>query len=297
MQPFWSNYHSHTRFCDGVDSPLTYLQMAVEKGVMSYGFSSHAPLPFQHNCKWVMKNEALKKYLQEIEEAKCLIDQEIQAYRSLEIDYVPGKFGPGHESLKDFALDYTLGSIHFVDQFHSGALWEIDGPHQVFRDGLEQIFDNDIKEVVTRYYELTREMLEYDPPDILGHLDKIKIQNYRSFTDSSPLFSEKDDWYQDQVMKTLEIVKEKEVIVEVNTRGIYQKKSLETYPGPGILKIIKALEIPVTVSSDCHHPQQITSEFVNTVELLISLGFSKVKILWGHQWVDARLTEKGYLID
>src|SRR5207253_402222 len=116
-------------------------------------------------------------------------------------------------------LDYTIGSVHFVDEFPNGSGWEIDGPYNEFLSGLEKIFHNDMKAAVTRYFELTRKMVKESAPNIVGHLDKIKIQNKEQSQ-----FDERDNWYRTAVKDILSAIRQAGCIVEINTRGLYQGK-------------------------------------------------------------------------
>ena len=40
-----TNYHTHTTWCDGKDTPEAVVVAAIEKGFYAIGFSSHAMLP------------------------------------------------------------------------------------------------------------------------------------------------------------------------------------------------------------------------------------------------------------
>ncbi|MBU1821528.1 MAG: histidinol phosphate phosphatase, partial [Bacteroidetes bacterium] len=73
------------------------------------------------------------------------------------------------------------------------------------------------------------------PPDILGHLDKIKIHNLRS-----RLWDENEDWYQAQIDETLAAVAASGCVLEANTRGLY-KKNLSLYPSLPILEKARRL--------------------------------------------------------
>ena len=42
-----SNFHTHTKFCDGSDKPETYIIEAIKLGFDSLGFSGHAPISYQ----------------------------------------------------------------------------------------------------------------------------------------------------------------------------------------------------------------------------------------------------------
>lgn len=277
----WSNYHSHCNYCDGKGTLADYALKAENSGMLSVGFSSHAPVPF--DLPWAMKSSDLTNYLSEIEALQKT--SKIQLYKSLEIDFIPGKISPHDFKNK---LDYTIGSIHFVDYFPGGKPWEIDGSPIVFRDGLNQIFRGSFKDAVTRYFELTRQMINQACPSIVGHLDKIKIQNH-----DGEFFSESDPWYQQAVIETLNLIAESGAIVEINTRGLYQKKSHTSYPSPWIIELMRLRHIPITLCSDAHSPDDLTNQFPETAALLFTLGYRKISILRDGSWESVNLTPDG----
>ncbi|HRG78781.1 MAG TPA: histidinol-phosphatase [Cyclobacteriaceae bacterium] len=276
----WSNFHTHTNYCDGKGTFNDCLRVS---GIKSIGFSSHAPLPF--GTPWAMRADQLENYLNEIERLR-VEEKSIELYAGLEVDYIPGLIAPTNFN----NLDYTIGSIHFVDAFPDSRPWEIDGTHSLFLEGLQTLFNNKPREAWSRYFELTREMIRQAPPTILGHLDKMKIQNIG-------LFDEQDPWYREEIKQTLDSLKGTGIIVEVNTRGLYQKKSTTTYPSPWILAQIKAAGIPITLSSDAHYPEQLFNEFSETARLLKSIGFKQVSILLQGTWQRVDFDEYGLLLD
>jgi len=229
-----------------------------------------------------MKTDALAEYLDEITAAKQSFDG-IEIYSGLEIDYIPDVV-----SVSDFAskLDYTIGSIHFVNGFDN-RYWEIDNTREVFREGLEKIFRNDIRAAISQYFALTRQMINEDPPDILGHMDKIKINAV------NVEFEETESWYIDEVKKTLKSVSATKTIIEVNTRGLYKKKSATTYPSPWIMERILDLGIPIMLNSDAHHPDELTGAFEQTRALLADIGFKSISVLTNSVWKQIPLNEYG----
>ncbi|MBA4145313.1 MAG: histidinol phosphatase [Cytophaga sp.] len=278
----WTNYHCHTHYCDGKNSIREMISAAHEQSLISLGISSHAPLPF--DSPWCMKGDQLDPYLSEMDFVRRDF-RSVQVYKGLEIDFIPSLISPD-----DFKsqLDYTIGSVHFVEQFDDGRKWEIDGAHSHFLEGYERIFRKDIKAVIRRYYELTRQMVEETQPGIVGHLDKIKIQN--SFT---PLFDESAKWYQEEIHKTLDVIAKTESTIEVNTRGIYQKKSDTTYPSPWVLEQIHQRQIPITLSSDAHHAKDMINLFPEMAITLNQIGFKKICILLDGRWQQVAFDEHG----
>src|SRR4051812_3940064 len=115
----WANFHTHSKYCDGKGELQEYINSARKNGVIALGFSSHAPVPFE--CKWCMKRSNLDAYLDEIEGLQKE-NSDLEIYKSLEIDFIPGVISPFQ--FRD-QLDYTIGSIHFVDKLPDGKPWEI----------------------------------------------------------------------------------------------------------------------------------------------------------------------------
>ncbi|HTE33792.1 MAG TPA: histidinol-phosphatase [Chryseolinea sp.] len=263
----------HSNYCDGKGELRDYVQQALDWRLVSIGCSSHAPVGF--STLWCMKPEKLDAYLQEIDSLNASTP-DLQIYKGLEIDFIPGVV-----SADDFRhrLDYTIGSVHFVDTFPDGRHWEIDGSHTTFMEGVEKIFHGDSRAAITRYYELTRQMINAHCPDIIGHLDKIKIQNIED-----KYFKEEDLWYQDQIEQTLEAIARTNAIVEVNTRGLYQGKSTTPYPSPWILERIHQKNIAITLSSDAHHPSDIINRFPDMAKLLLSIGFKTIAVRYNGNW-------------
>jgi histidinol-phosphatase (PHP family) len=278
----WSNYHTHSTYCDGKASLADSLQKASTLNVSVLGFSSHAPLPFER--AWAMSKDKLTQYLAEIEALQAE-NEDIQLYSGLEVDFIPGKISP-----HDFSplLDYTIGSVHFVDYLPDGTPWEIDNTYDVFLQGLHAIFAGDIKAAVTRYFEITRSMIRETPPDIVGHIDKIKMHNK-----NNQFFDEAEPWYVHQIMETVNALKGSPCIVEVNTRGVYKKKTNDTYPGEAMLRLLKDNQIPVLINSDAHHPDELINNFSDTANKLRQIGFNELTVLHEGQWQPLPFNESG----
>jgi histidinol-phosphatase (PHP family) len=277
----WSNFHTHSNYCDGKSTIATIVSEAEKSGLKAIGLSSHAPLPFPK--PWAMNAAKFREYRDEIEYFRS--SSVISIYAGLEVDYIPGKLGPSHFASQ---LDYTIGSIHFVESFKDNNAWEIDGPTSLFDEGLTNIFNGNVREAVSRYFELTRMMMLNDPPDIVGHLDKIKIHNT-----IRPYFDEAEAWYEEQIMQTLATIREVGAIVEINTRGVYQKKSATTYPSPWVIHQMLQMNIPVTLSSDAHQADDLTNGFADAAEMLFDIGYRSLHVLSEGIWKPHSFTQHG----
>ncbi len=84
------------------------------------------------------------------------------------------------------------------------------------------------------------------------------------------------------VWKTLKYIsKETDCIIEVNTRGLYKKRSDTFFPSPEILEQVYHLNIPVTLSSDAHLPGDLDSYYPEAIDLLKDIGFKELVYLEG----------------
>lgn len=284
--PMWTNYHSHSYYCDGKDAPAAHLAQAMARGFLAFGCSSHAPLPFE--TSWNMKAERFAAYCEEVRAAAAAHQGGMEVYLGVEVDFIPGVMGPGAAVLAPGKLDYTVGSIHFVDQFPDGRPWEVDGRHKLFLEGLDTVFGGDAQRAVSRYFALTRQMLREAPPTLLGHMDKIKIQD-----EGGKLFSERAAWYEAELMATLEELAGSEVMLEINTRGMYKGLWPEPYPSYWVIERAHAMGIPLVLNADSHLPTEVDLGFGDVAQRLQAMGIPRLYALLGGQWQALDVDEHG----
>lgn len=274
---FKHNFHTHTNYCDGSSSPEDYVIAAIKGGLNTLGFSSHAPVPFENNFA-IKDISSLTAYVEKIRKLKKKYSNEISIFLGLEADFIPGVTMDFKNLRHDFDLDYIIGSVHLVKN-QQNNLWFIDGSERrIWENGLEKFFDQDIEKAVSQYYHQINMMIETQKPDVIGHLDKIKMHNHDKY------FSESSSWYISLVKETLAIVKQNGLIVEVNTRGIYKKRSDSFFPGLNILKEMREMNIPLTISADAHKPEEVCLGLDHASEALIELGYREVFIYTEKGW-------------
>ena len=89
-------------------------------------------------------------------------------------------------------------------------------------------------------------------------------------------FTDSEKWYRNLINETVDLIKQKDIIVEINTRGLYKKRSDELFPDCYALNRIKELNIPIILSSDAHHSDEVIMLFDETTEKLKTIGFREV---------------------
>jgi histidinol-phosphatase (PHP family) len=276
------NLHQHSFFSDGKEHPKKYAEKAVELGFSAIGFSEHSPLPFYNNFS--LKEEKVDEYIQTIEQLKKNFSGKLNVYRALEMDFIPGISEDFTFWRNRIRADYLIGSIHLVKPKFGDELWFTDGPDfRTYDEGLKLFFEGDIKKAVTAFYLQTNRMIETQQFEILGHFDKIKMHNRNRF------FREDEKWYRRLVDKTLDLVKQKNLIIEINTRGLYKNRSDSLFPDNYSLQKVKDLNIPIIISSDAHLPDELNLLFDFAEERLIQFGFKEVMYFENGKWIQKSL--------
>jgi len=277
-----TNYHTHSRFSDGSSAPRDYAEEALKQGFTTLGFSEHSVLPFDNT--FALQQGTEQDYVNEISRLKQEFSETLEILLALEADYIPG-ISTGFSTLKkDLGLDYIIGSVHLVRNDHPDKLWFIDGPRrETYDNGLNELFGGDIRKGVTSYWHQINRMLEEETFDIIGHLDKIKMHNQGRW------FSEEESWYTRLVNETIALIAEKDVVVEVNTRGLYKGRSESLFPGEYILRLMNERKIPVTPSSDAHQPQELSMYFEEAVTSIKGCGYRALNVFSDGKWIEMPL--------
>ena len=265
-----TNYHTHCDYCDGSSPTRDYVLEAIKHNFQSIGFTSHSPITDDNGFS--INHADVPKYVEDMIALKREFDGQIEILYGFEFDYIPDVTRLMKNVAERWNFDFILGSVHLVvgrtPVKTAKDLWFTDGPDiSHYDDGFYEFFNGDIRQAAKAFYHQTNLMIENESLDIIGHFDKIKMNNKGRF------FQEHETWYNDLVNETIALIKEKNVIVEVNTRGIYKQRHNDYFPSVDILKRLKNLSIPVTISSDAHVPTDLNLLWEDTYNNLLELGF------------------------
>lgn len=275
-------YHSHCTFCDGKASAEEFVKAAIEAGFHSYGVSSHSPLPF--DTRWSLSKGDVEAYLREMERLKKQYAGQIELYVGLEIDYLNDGWGPANDYFQRMPLDYRIGSVHLVTNGETGEMMDMDGSFDDFRENFRNVYHDDLKHLVRDYFRSSARMVELGGFDFVAHLDKISMNG--SLVE--PMLTEQA-WYNELLREYLQLIAEKGVMVEVNTKA-YTKKGL-MFPNVKYFKWLKELNIPVMVNSDAHLPQLVNDNRELAFRLLRDAGVKSTMRLHRGVWEEVPMSE------
>jgi histidinol-phosphatase (PHP family) len=263
----FSNYHTHSQFCDGAGNPEEYVQQAIRKNMFSLGFSGHATVPFKSD--WNMNPQKFEEYISEIRCLKEKYSAQIPLYLGAEIDFINEI-----QSISDFRkydLDFIIGAVHYLKPENTDEIWDFIISPKIFDEGLEKYFENDIRKLIKFYYTQMNLMLENGGFEIVAHIDQIG-----KFNKGQKYFSENDKFYKDSYHETISLCAEKNIIVELNTRGRLKNLTENFYPNFEFIRECRKKNVRITLSADAHRPEEVDSFMVEAVELVKIAGYKEI---------------------
>ncbi len=259
--------HTHTYLCEHASgTPEEYIIQAIKNGIKIFGFADHAPMPEHLRQGISMPPEKVEKYIQMVKNLSLKYKSQIEIKTGFEVDF-PLFDTFDKKYLTDRRIDYLIGSCHFL--FHE---WPFDHPDHIEKFNLYGI-DN----VYTKYYESIEALISSRQFNILGHFDVVKKFGHRPNKD----FTEK-------IIQIAKLAAKTGIAVEINTAGL-RKPVKEIYPSQEITKILFNANVPVTLGSDSHAPEQVGADFDRALEMIKKIGYHKIASFSKKKRIDINL--------
>lgn len=260
--PYYTSPHTHTQFVDGKSTAEQMVNAAIERGLLSIGFSEHARQPIDLDYGLSAENE--QAYIAEIKRLREKYSDRIRIWLGCERDA---------ESVANrLYYDYVIGSSHYLvrgDEWYS-----VDGPLDQLIKCRDEFFGGFGIKMARAYYERFSEYIEEFAPDIIGHFDLVRKNN-----EDRRFFDEDGPEYRDMVNRALERMVGACDLMEVNTGGIARGTMNTPYPRPFILKRWRELGGRVIISSDCHRAEHIDTGYEQAEALIRDAGYRSIVAL------------------
>ena len=248
-----TNYHTHTTWCDGRDTPEEMVEAARARGFAAIGFSSHARLP---DCvEGNLDPARAVAYAREIRALAAKYAGRIRVCLGVEADDIPGDTSPDRARYAHLAPDYVIGSVHWVVA-PDGAHVPVDLSPEALADGIQAHFAGDAARFLCAYFAQSRAMAATADFDIIGHPDLV-----RKFNGRLRYFDEAADWYRDELRRTADAFAASGKLVEVNTGGIARGWMDDAYPSPFFRALLRARGVRFVLSSDAHSREGLDCAF------------------------------------
>jgi histidinol-phosphatase (PHP family) len=241
---FKSNFHTHTIYCDGKNTPGEMAERAAELGFTALGFSGHAYTDF--DLSYCMTPEETAKYITDVQNVKEQYAGRLNIYCGTELDY--------YSTLLPYDYDYTIGSVHYL---HLGDDYaEVDHNAETQMNAAEKHFGGDYMKYAEKYFETVGDVAEKLRPDFIGHFDLVS-----KFNEGDCMFDSSDRRYVNAWKTAAERLCNAGIPFEINTGAIARGARKTPYPSPEIADFIDSRGGFFIVTSDCHNRDYLTCAF------------------------------------
>lgn len=248
-----TNFHMHTIWCDGKNTPEEMVKSAIEKGFTTIGFSSHARLP--DIVEGNLTPDSAVAYVSEIRSLATKYTDRMRILCGVEADYIPGDTTPEQARYAHLRLDYLIGSIHWVVAPDGGHV-PVDHEPELLMAGIRAHFKGDVKAYLRAYFAQNRDMVSRYDFNVVGHPDLV-----RKFNGVLHYFDEAAPWYQEELRLTADAIAASGKIVEVNTGAISRGWMDDAYPSAAFRTLLRERGAKFILSSDAHAAAAIDCAF------------------------------------
>lgn len=255
-----SNFHTHTYFCDGKDSPEEMVLSAIERGFTALGFSIHSYVAKKIDT--LTPSENLEKYYKEITRLKEKYKDKIQIFCGIEQDY--------YSDEPTFPCDYKIGAVHYIVK--GDQVIYIDRSFEHSKKNIFETYKGDFNAYAKDYYALLEGVVEKTKPDFIAHFDLITKYNEK-------LNITLDDEYYEIAFKAVDKLVKYGLPFEINTGAIARGYRTTPYPDVKILERIYKKGGKIMINADCHNKDYLDYQFDMAKNLAKECGFTEYYLL------------------
>jgi histidinol-phosphatase (PHP family) len=257
-------------FCDHAEGTLRQmLDAAIEAGYHTFGVSEHAPrwedrfmYPNERNLGWTVEKTLLdfERYMNILPKVAAEYEGRLNVVRGFECEVVPDQTyvtqtrmyseqiiadqtTPAGSAARLF--DYFVGSVHYVGEI------PIDGAAELWEQAAE--LHGGPENLAVAYYAAVARMVDALHPDVVGHLDLIKLNAARAGFDPAAVTTSRAIAAAESALESILACNG---ILDLNTAG-WRKGLAEPYPAPWLVRRAAAMGIPFSFGDDSHRPSQV----------------------------------------
>ena len=231
------DYHVHSTYSDG-RYLFQMVRAAAEAGLDGVGIADHCSVSGREELKEQKHllgfnlDETYRRRRDAIERLRE--ESEVAIYDGVEMDYHPDEEGDIRSFLDEAGFQYAIGSVH-----------HLDGVNVHVEPYFEQQSDEERAAVVDQYFDHLVALVESELFDVAAHVDLVErnpaLRGYAT---------------EAQYRRVAEAFADSRTIPELNA-GRALSGYGEFHPSPGFLDVLAEYEVPVTVGTDSHEPDEV----------------------------------------
>ncbi|MCR5088949.1 MAG: histidinol-phosphatase [Oscillospiraceae bacterium] len=238
-----NNYHTHTRYCDGADTPEELIQEALRLGCSELGFSGHSHLEEDTGS---MSDSGTLIYCAEIRRLA-------ERYRGL----ITIRLGIEQDIFSEIdrgLFDYVIGAVHYVEK--DGIRRAVDESRESFLETVNTLYNGDFYALSEDYFALVSQLWERTHCDIIAHFDLVTKYN-----EGDCLFRTDHPRYLAAAESALRALLSSPATLEINTGAMARGWRSEPYPQQRWIDMWKTAGGRLILSSDCHDKRNLLYGF------------------------------------
>ncbi|OYT74591.1 MAG: hypothetical protein CFK49_07580 [Armatimonadetes bacterium JP3_11] len=266
-------------FCEHAEGSLReILEAAHQAGYHVFGVAEHMPrvearFLYPKEIEWGWTPQTLEanfeRYAHTITQLADEFADRLTVLRGFEIEVVPQDRYEElvHYYRQKYQFDYMVGSVHYL---HDAS---IDGYSE--KDFLEMMADvGGMEEVAVQYYHKVAEMAEAVRPEVIGHLDLVRLKATRLGLAEQVATAR----VRKAVEEALEAIRAVGARVEINTSAL--RKGLDQpYPADWIVQMGAQMGVRFCIGDDSHRPAQVGFGLEEARRHLLRNGVREVHFL------------------
>jgi len=238
------DFHLHTVFSDGKNTPEEMVLAAIEKGMDHIGFTDHSYTFFDES--YCIQKTDIPAYKVEISRLKKKYCRKIKILCGIEQDYYSEEPVDGY--------DYVIGSVHYVK---AGDVYiPVDHTPDAQKAGIDEYFGGDAIAFAAEYFRTVGDVAAKTGADIIGHFDLVT-----KFIERMPLIDTTDPAYIAAWKAAVDKLAGTGALFEINTGAVSRGYKKSPYPSAEQREYIASLGGRFIMSSDSHNTGTIKKEF------------------------------------
>lgn len=250
------DFHVHSNYSDG-DFLRSMARAAEAAGLEGVGFADHcnvAPRERPESMRSVygfnldLTYERRRQGIERLRE-----DVGIDVYDAVEMDYDPRDEDAIERFLEDARFDYAIGSVH-----------DVAGHNVQVGSHFAEMTESERDAVVDEYFDRLVALVESDLFDVAAHADLIER--------TPPLRGRATRDHYRRVARALE---GSGTVPEINAGRALTDAEI-VHPSAPFLSVLREHDVPVTVGTDSHHPNELPDRAAFLEDFLADAGLEPV---------------------
>lgn len=267
------DYHMHFEYMEYTEEDMqAFVETGRKRGMTEIGVTEHthgfeefkqiyfeelitddSPLGIEQR-KWL---EGKRKFFRTLPEyvdfIECMKKRGYPVKLGIEVCYFPGREKEIQEILAPYPWDFIMGSVHFIDG------WAFDLSEAKFEWETKNLYEE-----YEKYSDLLVKMAHSESYDIIGHPYSLMCYGHYPLEDLNELYE-----------KTAREIAKHDICIEVNTGLLYRYPARQMTPPRSFLEYCSRYNIPLSISSDAHHPNDVGRDLDKAIIFAKEAGYEK----------------------